>query len=247
MKKKILHRIVGNQQIHPAVPVDVHGRHRQRLARGLCGGRIVDLNTAGRGNIAEAAVPVVAIKITVAALVGSRWPIGAANPGELVIDVQVDLLGPADIVGDEQIEIAVIVEVQKARAGAPGHRFPANPGICGGVLELPALIAKQAVLAIGRDKYIRIAVIVVITHGNTHTVQGHCQASRFGGVGKPARPVILIELHGGPGHIRLDMARPMVGVDQQHVLVGVIVVIQKSHPAAHGFRQQFVAVGAGEV
>ncbi len=68
----------------------------------------------------------------------------------------------AQVVGDEQIETAIAVVVDKRAAGTPSHVRPTQSGGRGHILKrLAAVVAIQNVAAVIRDEQIEPAVAVV--------------------------------------------------------------------------------------
>ena len=79
------------------------------------------------------------------------------------------LKGPAEIPADEQIEFAVIVVVEEARARAPARRRYACLG--GHILERAvAPVPVQHIAAIGRQIQIFKAVVIEVADGDPHRV-----------------------------------------------------------------------------
>src|SRR5262249_42857340 len=106
------------------------------------------------------------------------------------------LEGPVEIPADEQIELAVIVVVEKSGAGTPsggGHsRLDCH------VLECAvAPIPIEDITTVCRQIEIRKSVVVVVTDGDAHPVTGSDSGKSgfFGDVGKfpiaviPVKPV----------------------------------------------------------
>ena len=119
MENKVLHGIVGDDQIDPPVAVQVHRRHAERLRHRQAGGLIFDLHTSLRGHVGEMAVPVVTIKPREHS--GKvHWPaVGAPDADQPIVHLKINFLGPRDVIADEQVESAVVVIINPRRARAP--------------------------------------------------------------------------------------------------------------------------------
>ena len=118
VEEEVLDRVVGHGDVDQAVAVDVVGGDAQRLAhRHLEVGR-ADLDPGRLADVGEPAAVVAQERAERAAERGRR-PVGPADAGELKSLDLVDLGRPGDVVADEQIEIAVVVDVEERGAGQP--------------------------------------------------------------------------------------------------------------------------------
>jgi hypothetical protein len=163
---------------------------------------------------------------------------GVARVGEgpvAVVPPQPGRAGVGDVVGahvvderllavrpDEQVEIAVRVDVAPRRGLGPG-RLAAEAALRGDVDEpaVPVVAQQHAGLLPPRDEQVEVAVAVVVRVGD-----------RGGAVERsPGRDVHLVErgVASAPGHARFP--RSLTG--EEHVEVPVAVVVLDADPGAH--------------
>src|ERR1022692_831851 len=136
-----------------------------------------------------------------------------------------------DIVGDEKIQPAVPIVVQKRTASAePRMRIPQS-GFFGDVRKgAVAVVAIQDVLAPTGDEEIFKPVVVVVSNCHAVLISGAEQARAFGNVGEGSVAVVLVETLGG---IRRRIAETGTG-KHENVDPAVIVVVEEGRPATHG-------------
>ncbi len=241
VEEEVLDRVVGHGDVDQAIAVDVVGGHAQRLAhRHLEVGR-ADLDAGRLADVGEPAAVVAQERAERAAERGRR-PVSPADAGELKPLDLVDLGRPGDVVADEEIEIAVVVDVEKRRAGEPAvGSF--GVGRRGDVVEVSlAVVAEEIAAADGRHVEIGVAVVVVVAHGHALAVKRLVEPGLLGDVLEVSLAVVAVE---GLGGRRLDfVAGPVRRVDEKQVLVAVAVVVEKGHARAHRLGQELVAEGA---
>ena len=95
-------------------------------------------------------------------------PRGPAKAGEAKIDLQIALARPLDIVADVEVQVAIVVVVEKGGGRRPLLLPAGHPGIGGDVAETATFVAKQAVRAHRSHEEIRPAVVVVVGSGHAH-------------------------------------------------------------------------------
>ena len=154
-----------------------------------------------------------------------RRPVGPADARELKALDLVDLGRPGDVVADEQIEIAVVVDVEERRAGEPAVGA-LGVGRLGDVVEVPlAVVAEEMAAADGRDVEVGVAVVVVVADGDALAVKRLVEPGLLGHVLEVSLAVVAVE---GLGRRRLDLvAGPGRRVDEEQVLVAVAVVVEE--------------------
>src|SRR5580658_9467136 len=87
----------------------------------------------------------------------------------------------------------------------------------------PAVLEKP-ILAHAGDQNIGETVVVVVAHGDAHSVHLYIQASLVGYVGKRAIAIVAIEAE----RRRLPfMAGPVRAVNQENILPAIAVVVEK--------------------
>jgi len=111
--------VVGDEEIDPAVVVEVEERDAQRFTGGIGETRFF-------GDVLKNSVALVVVEAGALAFIGLRRAIGFVFVVERTVLIFLD--GPFDVVGDEQVELAVVVVVEphgaggKAGAGDAGFR-----------------------------------------------------------------------------------------------------------------------------
>ena len=122
-----------------------------------------------------------------------RRAVGPPQAGELEALDLVDLGGPGDVVADEQVEVAVVVDVEERRAGEPAVGALGVGGL-GDVVEVPlAVVAEQVAAADGRDVEVGVAVVVVVAHGHALAVEGLVQPGLLRDVLEVPLAVVAVE------------------------------------------------------
>ena len=122
-----------------------------------------------------------------------RRAVGPPQARELEALDLVDLGGPGDVVADEQVEVAVVVDVEERRAGEPAVGALGVGGL-GDVLEVAlAVVAEQMAAADGRDVEVGVAVVVVIADGDALAVEGLVEAGLLRHVLEVPLAVVAVE------------------------------------------------------
>src|SRR5262249_55364381 len=153
MKEEVRHSIVGDDEVDPAVIVDINRSDPERLGRRHSGGWILNLDPACRRDIGKMTVPVVAIEIWKSSFEIHGLPVSAADPDQFVAHLEIDFLGPANVIADEEIQQAIVVVVDPSATGAPLARGTTYTSTGSDVFELPlAVVVKEVVLAYRRDE-----------------------------------------------------------------------------------------------
>ena len=180
-----------------------------------------------------------------------RRPVGTAHTRQQVIQLLIQLAIPADVIANEQVQVAIAIVVKEGGAGAPivGCSGSARRGRH--VREFARTeIAKQAIRSHGRQINIAQAIAVIVPAGDPHSVARHVQTGTGGDVGELHRAaggrVVAIQCRGGSLAIllRSRIPRPAGAIREQQILIAIAVAIEERHAAAHRFRQQLFARGA---
>jgi hypothetical protein len=145
------------------------------------------------------------------------------------------------VIRDEEIEVAVLVEIRKGASRAPQRRTDA--GNAGDVGEPAAAgVAVQHVRPDVRDVEIDAAIVVVIAGARAHPVVAVLDPGLRRDIleraiaAVPEQPVPCL-----PRHSRIGK-RP--SVDKEQVDPAVVVVIEKQAPGAHRFDEILVRTRA---
>src|SRR4051794_14898096 len=166
--------IAGDVNVGPAVLVKVGGDNGHAVAAAL------GSDSGGGADIGEGAVSIVAIKGMDAAREPARAALdGNSLPGAIHVRTG---LGDAihvelQIIGDEEIEVAVAVVVDPSAAGAPAGVITKQAGGFGDIAEgAIAVIFVELVLAVVGDEQIFEAVVVVVADANAASPSSVMQA-----------------------------------------------------------------------
>src|SRR5262245_61371804 len=113
------------------------------------------------------AVALIMVKVWKIALEFARRPISASNLRQLEVGAAVQIGRPADIIADEQIELAIIVIIEPGSACAPTVAGAADSGSLGDVTKLAVpFISEQMVSSNACDENIHQAVVIKIACSN---------------------------------------------------------------------------------
>ena len=118
-------------------------------------------------DVGEAAVAVVAVQPIGHRLVGARAAVIAR--ADRVVAQLVAGDREVQVVGDEQIEVAIAIVVDKRRAGAPLRVADARLPVTSVNVPLP-LLRIQRLRTEGGDEEIEVAVVVVVADRRAHAV-----------------------------------------------------------------------------
>jgi hypothetical protein len=157
----------------------------------------------------------------------------------------VQVLGgrPLHVVGDHEVELAVLVVVEEGGAGREAGVV--GPRLLRDVGELSvAQVAVEAIAPPRRQVDVDKAVVVVVGGGHPDPVEALRKPRLHGDVGEGAVVVVAIE---GGGGFRPLAARPARGVDQEQVLPAVVVEIQEGPARADRLRQELLSGGPAVV
>ena len=226
--------VVGHEEIGPGVRVEVDQREPERL-----GPRVLEPGLLG--GVLEDAAGKAAVEPQALALVGLRRAVGLALPVERAEEILLDR--PADVVGDHQVEPAVLVVVEEH--GARGEAGIADAGLCRHVRERPAAqVAEQAVRAEAGHVQVDATVVVVVGGRDPKPIHLDRQARRLGHVREMALAVVAIQRRQAR---LLGTARKARGVHEEDVLGAVAVVVEERDPRAHRLGQVLLPEGAARV
>ena len=84
------------------------------------------------------------------------------------------------------------------------------------------------------NKNIRQPVVIIVTNGNSHSIETYIQARTDGNVREAPRAIIMVEGHRGLLLPWRDVPGPKARIDKQEILVSIVVIVQKRHPSTHG-------------
>ena len=153
-----------------------------------------------------------------------------------------------DVVGDEEVEVAVFVVVEEGAAGVvasqAGFGAGGDAGFSGHINEFAvAEVLPEGTVAPVGDEEIVEAVIVEIANAAAATPPGASDAGFAGDVGKSAVAIVFVETADGAGRGD-DLIFETGAVGEEDVEPAVVVVIDESGAATGGFEKVFIALFA---
>jgi hypothetical protein len=201
----------GNQHVEMAVPIEVEDRDVAAPA--------LSLQSCLRRHVLEGAVALVAVQ-DVLLLGGPRHVLEGGAPVVASLGIEV-VGGPLGRVGHQEVEQAVVVEVEED--GGLRVADVANPGAGGQVGEGAVAVVVEEHVAAARagDEEVLVAVVVVVGKGGGHAhavPEGH--AGLVGHVLEGAIPLVAKERAGAQL------------IAEEDVVVAVAVVVPDGHAAA---------------
>ena len=173
------------------------------------------------------------------AFVRFRSAVGLAFAVERAVEIA--FRGPLDIIGEDQIEMAVLVVVNPCGAGAE-FLWPQQPRLLCDICESAvAVVVKKVTLAVGSNKKIVVAIVVVVPDRHPHSKHIDVQSRLVGCVRERAVMIVVIELG---RRVLLNVPGPVHAVHEKNVWPAVIVVVNDGHTRSHGFGKKFLPEGA---
>ncbi len=174
---EILDRVIGDDEVEPAIVIDVDRADTEGFGEGQVCGAITELDTAGFGAVGERSVAVIAVEVGEGGREVPWLTVGSADAGQLVIGGVIYFAGPAEVVAHEEVEVAVVVHIEPGGGGAPVVGVAGYSGAGGDVGE-PAIaeVLQEVIGAGGGDEHICEAVVVVIAGGDAHAVAGEVES-----------------------------------------------------------------------
>src|SRR6185369_11114063 len=232
--QKFRDRIIRDKNVDPSIAVVVGNRDTQSFAW-FC-------EIALLRDFCEMPVTIVVI------YQGRNWPklIGMAiRPITRLVFSTPDVFEvPLQVARDHQIQQAVAIEVHPCSAGGPSSTGDTGVGRYIGERTVAVVVIKL-VAAIRRHVEILIAVVVIISDGNSHTVTCSLHTRLFGDVLERAVLLLMVEPVPVPGicFLRNCALGRWIGngraVDQKQIKTSIIVEVKKGHTSAHRLNQVF--------
>ena len=226
-EQEVLHRVVGDEQIHQSVAVDVGGDDAERFAEGA-------LDVGAGADLGERSVAVVVIEEARRRLEDARDAVETL--AELVVAAEhVVRQRELDEAAQHQVEPAVVVVVEPDGARRPAGR--GDTGFVGDVGEgAVAVVLVERAAPVGGDQDVWVAVVVVVGNGAAHPeLAAAGDAGLVGDVGEGAVAVVLVERVLQRRLRLVEVAR--AAVDHEDVDPAVVVVVEERDAGPHRFRQ----------
>jgi len=221
--------IASDVDIRPAILVEIGGDHGHAVALGKSGdaGLLAD--------VSEAAITIVAIQGMMTGGKAARATLdrhaaeiaigaGARNGGVFE--------GEADVIGDEQVKMAIAIVIDKSATGAPARLVVEQAGVFGDIGEgAVTIVAEQDVLAeIGAENVVE-AVIIIIADADPVGPADRVETSFFGDVGESAVAIVFVKAIGGLGRRAVNAG----ATKQEEIHPAIIVVVDEGTTTAIGF------------
>ena len=216
-------RVVGHEEVRPAVVVEVEHDDAQRLRRGRA-------HAGGRRHVFEGRVAPVAIERAALPLIRLGRAVRLLVARQRA--EQVGLGRPVHVVADEQVEMAVGVIVEPQGGGREAG--VADPRRVGDVRE--GAVARAPEQAVGPQHGqidVHVPVVVEVGGGPAQAVQGDVEPRAPGDVGE--RPVAVVAVQRGV-RLRFAPPGPRGAVDEQQVLPPVAVGVEPQGARAERLR-----------
>ena len=150
-----------------------------------------------------------------------------------------------DVVGDEQIELAIAIVVDESAAGAPASSRARDSGLFTHIGEgAVPIVVVQNILAEVSDEQIVVAVVIVVADADALAPAGVLEPSLERDVGESAVAIVLEQVVERL-FARWKAFEPRT-VDQKNVEPAIVVVVIERDAAASGLEQVFVLVLAAK-
>ena len=231
VEQKSVLRVIGHEEIRLAIEIVVGHSDAHAFADMIA-------NAPFTGNIFESAVALVEKKLIGKTLVVARMAVFGHTLDHALGNIRVS---PLQIVDDEQIEQAIVVDVDPHGGNRPQWsvlRIGALVEAClyGDIgKSAVAVVVVQGVAMDSGDEDVRMAIVVVVANGYTDVKSRSLESCLFGDVGESAITVIAKEtvvilrrsfLQGGN----------VGAIGEEDVGAAVTVVVEDCDTSGHGFR-----------
>ena len=231
MEEEVVEFVVGDEDVHPAVEVEIGNTGAHPLSRVRADARL------GR-DIPESPVAVIEKQLVGGLLIEFR--IAVVPPARCRADrLRADV--PAQVVDHKQIEQPVVVDIDPRGADRPERAVLAigliDFRLFGHVGEgAVSVVAIEPVAMDAADKEVLVAVVVVVADGGGCVVAAAGQAGLLRDIRKMALAIVGKQPVGVLGRGLLQ--RSDIGaVGEEDVQVAVVVVVEDRDPAGHGLRR----------
>ena len=187
-EEEVLHGVVGHEEVHAAVVIDVGGHHAQAFAQGL-------FDVGAAAHFGERAVAVVVEQQARGGFEDARNAVEmlaqfVVAAGEVAVGAVVHKTA------DEEIEAAVVIEIEPDGAGGPVvlEDFGAQAGLLADIGEgAVAVVVVENGPAVGGDEEVGEAVVIVVADRHAHAEGAAGHARLFGHIGERAVAIVLVE------------------------------------------------------
>ena len=144
--------------------------------------------------------------------------------------------------GDKQVESAIAIEIHEAGTRTPAA-LAGQAGLASDVAESTvAVVAKQLIGAAKvADEEVDTAVVVDVSHGDTHAIAAAAKARVRGDIGKVQawvgrrRRIVVVQPGGAGIASRAGRGPEPDALQHQQVESSIIVVIKQRHAGANDF------------
>ena len=222
--------VVGHEHVLPAILIEIGDADAHALA-----GHFADAGLLG--DVGELPIAQIVIKPVRHADIAARVAIALAVFGGAA---DVGLGSPEGVIGDDQVQQAVVVVVEPRGVHAERiRRFAADAGALRDIgKRAVAIIVIERVAAGAANEQVRVPVIIVVAHGHSE-IEAQAFARQAGGashvfegpVAFVAQQAVVI------GRVGFFHLGEFGAVGEEDVHLAILVVVQDADAAAHRLRE----------
>ena len=118
-EQEIANGVVGHHKIDPAISIDIDWQYAERLRDRVPRGGIDHMHPSLFADIRERSISIVPEQAGRCALESVGWPIRTADADHTKVHGAIDVRRPSYVTTYEEIQQAIVVEVDKSRARIP--------------------------------------------------------------------------------------------------------------------------------
>src|SRR5260370_24334297 len=232
----LLHAIVGDKDVCESVGVVVRERGAQGASL-LCGdaGRLAD--------ILESSITPVAIENAGGWRKLGWRTVGMPVPATNLVMVRIQF----HVSSDEEIKMAVVIVIQKARGNRPAAGGYSSS--LGYIRESAvAIVVVQDIFAVAGDVEIGETVIVIVAHGDAHAVvavAGGGKARGLSNVRETAIAILAVQAVPVTRIATVKLFRyfqrigDLAAIYKEYVEETIVVIVEQRRAARHSFNEEF--------
>ena len=238
MEQLIFHRIVGDQQVHPAVLVQIGSHHSERLCQRNSLVRVHGVNTHLLRNVAELAPAIIAVQERKSTPERLRLPVRPpVRACQFEVLCQINFTRPQEVVANEKVQQTIVVVIKKRTAGTPFFFIASHACLCSHLSKFPSIIAIQMIGAHCGQKEVLVTVVIVVTDRGSHPVKRVPQTYFHSDIDECSCAIIAVKVHCRRRLLGILVPRPALRINQQQVLISIAIVINECASSPHRFRQ----------
>src|SRR5580692_422336 len=185
-EQEVRHGVVGDENVLPAVVIVIEGDYAEAVARFLP-------ESGAVASVGESAIAVVMVQGWRLAMINVRMAI-TPQSGTFAAAVEIVFRRPVDVVGNHQVQFAVVVVIEPRGAGTPLADVSYSGLRCHvGKCAIPVVVIEDA-SSVAEHEEVRESVVVVVADRDAHTKQAFStNPGAFRNIAKGAVAVVLIQ------------------------------------------------------